>query len=244
MSASAAALARLEDLLREALGAVRLLGPAELPELDPQARAVVVHPVALSRHGRSQRPGSRLDLLLTTLVVPTGPRALADLETVLVALDGARGTACEPVPPGLDLLRALGLPPSPGVLVVADVSVPEVQRPARLVEQPLRADIGPLRLLRGRVVGPSGAGIPFATVRAAEAEGSVRCAGDGAFRLPVAGRRALVTLVAEVKGLEFATEVPVDDGAPVVLRCDLAARTAHHVPGGTRSEREEAAPWR
>jgi hypothetical protein len=220
VTAATAVVARLGQVIAEALPDTPVIDPEDLADPEHPASAVVVRPLTLTRRARSHRDGGVLDLALTVLVMPVGADALEHLEQLLVELDRAVEftVSLEPLP--LELLQALGLPPRPLVVACADVPVPLGGQSAPVVREPLRADIGALRLVRGVVLGPGGVGLPDARVQVRGAEGWVRCGQDGGFRLPMVSPRSPLDVVVEVKGRSFATQVTVREGVPVVIRCD------------------------
>lgn len=220
MTASASSLARLQDVVVAVVPDARVVAREQLPDLSAEEHAVLLLPVGLRRRGRSQRGAGVLDLVLSVVVQPIGAYALDDLERVLVGLDAAPGFALAPDDPGAELLQALGLPVAPAALVLADVPVPLPSQGTQVVTEPLRATIGALHLLHGKVVGPGGVGLPHAAVRVEGAQGRVLCAGDGSFALPLVAPASSVDLLVEVKGRRFSTHVAVREGVPVEVRCD------------------------
>ena len=220
VTASASSLALLRDVVVAVVPDARVVTREQLPDLAAEEHGVLLLPVGLTRRGRSQRDSGVLDLVLSVLVQPVGAHALDDLERVLVGLDAAPGFALSPDDPGPELLQALGLPLAPAALVRADVPVALPAQRTQVVSEPLRATIGALRLLRGKVLGPGGVGLPHAAVRVQGAQGRVLCAADGSFSLPLVSPASSVDLLVEVKGRRFSTEVAVRDGVPVEVRCD------------------------
>ncbi len=187
------------------------------------AARICLWPLALlpERDGRGSSAPAPVRLRARFVVVPDGPvdAAVSIVDRLLwaVAEPGGHQPVPEPVDPALWL--ALGVTARPAlqfdIPLRLDRQVPAAAPPAR----ELRVDGGPLQPLRGRVVGPGGAGLPGVQVSVGDTV--TRTDAHGEFHLSgVAGETATVLQLAG-KGLHMRAEVPAGSTDAVVVHCDI-----------------------
>ncbi len=193
-----------------------------LPAGGDTAR-ICLWPLALlpERDGRGSSAPAPVRLRARFVVVPDGPvdAALSIVDCLLWAVAEPGGYQPVPEPVDLALWQALGVTVRPALLfdvpLRLDRQVPVTAPPARS----LRVDGGPLRSLRGRVVGPGGVGLPGVQVSAGDAV--TRTDGRGEFVLSgVAGETPTVLQLAG-RGLHLRAEVPAGSTDAVVVHCDI-----------------------
>lgn len=123
----------------------------------------------------------------------------------------------------LKLCADLDLPPGPGFVLRATVSIARRRAGARaaLVRFPLRIDSGELGLLQGSVLGPGDTPVAGAVVRVEGVDRTAQTDAFGRFRLhgPVGGKGAPIRLNVRARGIEIDREV--ETGSPVILRLPL-----------------------
>jgi hypothetical protein len=123
----------------------------------------------------------------------------------------------------LKLCAELTLPPGPGFVLRAMVSIARRRAVARaaLVRFPLTIDAGELGVLQGSVLGPGDTPIAGAVVRVEGVDRTVQTDAFGRFRLhgPVGAKNKPVRLNVRARGVEIDTEIKSD--SPVILRLPL-----------------------
>ncbi|WP_246263516.1 carboxypeptidase-like regulatory domain-containing protein [Caulobacter soli] len=123
----------------------------------------------------------------------------------------------------LKLCADLGLPPGPGFVLRATVTIAR-RRPADrapLVRFPLTIAAGELGVLQGSVLGPGDTPVAGAVVRVEGVDRTAQTDAFGRFRLhgPVGGKNKPVRLNVRARGVEIDSEVETD--SPVILRLPL-----------------------
>lgn len=123
----------------------------------------------------------------------------------------------------LKVCAELDLPPGPGFVLRAMVSIPRrrVADRAGLVRFPLNIVSGELGVLQGSVLGPGDTPVAGAVVRLEGLDRSAQTDAFGRFRLPgpVGGKGKPVRLNVRARGVEIDSEV--ETGSPVILRLPL-----------------------
>ncbi|TCS14452.1 carboxypeptidase-like regulatory domain-containing protein [Caulobacter sp. BK020] len=123
----------------------------------------------------------------------------------------------------LKLCADLDLPPGPGFVLRATVSIARRRAVARaaLVRFPLKIDAGELGVLQGAVLGPGDTPVAGAVVCVEGVDRAAQTDAFGRFRLrgPVGGKGAPVRLNVRARGIEIDREV--ETGNPVILRLPL-----------------------
>lgn len=214
------ALAGLTGELRDLLGVEPVDGFPTGAE-----RAVGVVPLGLTRVAATQPGDAFVTLRLRLLVVPAGPRALADLEAVLVGLDRRPHLEVERDEPPLPLWSALAVAPRPAAVVRLAVAVPIPVPAVATVRGPLRVTTAAVSLVRGVVLGPGGVPLAGARIDAPSAGSRTRTDRDGGFRILVPRDVDPVRIVVGFKHRAFVREVPVHEAEPVVVHCDDGEET-------------------
>lgn len=218
-SVSAARLAALADIIRSALGDITIR--TTIPTTpDDDTRAMTLSPLTLTRLGRLRNGETTIQLCLRVLAVPAGPGSLADLETLLVALDHVPGFEIEQTEPPLRLWSLLGVPPRPAAIVRADVPIILPSAPAPVVLHALQVDARPVTPREGLIIGPNGVPLPYGLVRAPLYDREVRADSGGRFRLPLPAGDDQIALVVQVKGRSFTVNAAVPQHGPILVHCD------------------------
>jgi len=123
----------------------------------------------------------------------------------------------------LKLCTDLGLPPGPGFVLRAMVSIARRRAAERagLVRFPLNIVSGELGLLQGSVLGPGDTPVAGAVVRVEGLDRSAQTDAFGRFRLPgpVGAKGRPVRLNVRARGIEIDSEVDTEN--PVILRLPL-----------------------
>jgi len=213
------ALAGLCDWLAAVLGAGV---PVRAGSPGGESGGVDVWPLELLGDGGT--PAGALRLRCRHLVVPAGPvpGAVAVLDRILGALAAQERyrPVFEPIP--APLWSAAGVVPRPAL--VLDVPV-RVERPVAVpsrVRGELVMEVGPVRAIRGRVVGPGAVPLPGITV--ATGTGHARTDARGEFTLPGQPGDRAVPLHLSGRGLHLRAEIGPRTAEPVVIHCDIEQR--------------------
>jgi hypothetical protein len=123
----------------------------------------------------------------------------------------------------LKLCAELNLPPGPGFVLRATVSIARRRQADRagLVRFPLNIVSGELGVLQGSVLGPGDTPVAGAVARLEGLDRSTQTDAFGRFRLhgPVGGKGRPVRLNVRARGVEIDSEV--ETGSPVILRLPL-----------------------
>jgi hypothetical protein len=216
-SASEVALAALGDAVQEALGGVVVQD--SIPP-DDTTRAVALVPLGLARLGRIQQGDTVVELRLRVLAVTAGPRPLADLETLLLALDHVPQTEVEREEPPLQLWPLLGARPRPAAVVRLAVPVALPSTPTAPVLFPMRVEVRQVRTCDGLILGPNSVPLPYGVVRAQAFDREVIGDDEGRFRIAVPVDDDHVALTVEVKGRTFTVDALVPEQGPIVVHCE------------------------
>lgn len=215
-SVSEAKLAALGDVVRTALGDVAI--QEGIP--DDSSRAVALIPLGLSRLARLRDAETIIQLSLRVLAVTSGPSPLADLETLIVALDLAQGLEVERAEPPLELWSLLAVRPRPAAILRLDVPITLPATPAPPVLHPMRVDTRVVTPREGVVIGPNGVALPYAVVRMPLYDREVLGDGNGRFHLPLPSDDNQVALIVDVRGRTFMVTAPVPEQGPILVHCD------------------------
>ncbi len=225
---TAAALSRLRDWLAAAVGP-RVPVVVEAPR-DGEHSRICVWPLALLPDQGTRGGGRRepLRLRMRYLIAADGPveRAadLIDLVLAAGAADDGYHLVFEPVPS--HLWGTGGRLPAPSLLLDVPVQIRPAIPAVPRVRGELRLTGGPMRTVRGRVLGPGGVPLSEITLTAPATGSATRTDARGEFVLPglPAGHPVLLHLAG--RGLRMQAQVDsaqVDSGATeqVVIHCDI-----------------------
>lgn len=164
----------------------------------------------------------RLEYLVSTWAEApsTEHRLLAEVVVAALSRDDVQ-VAPEPV--SVSLWAAFGVPPRPGLLVVASLRVERSAKPAPLVREPPIVRWVASGALAGVVVGPGDVPVANARIELPALDLRVATDADGRFRFPrvpaTAGETRL-RVVARGRTQDVTRELPAG-GAPLTIRFDL-----------------------
>jgi hypothetical protein len=216
-----AAMAALAGWLSAAAGAGTEVVTA--PPADSAAARVCLWPLGLlpEREGRGGAGTAPMRLRARFLVVVDGPAGAAVSIVDRLLRAAVEPGAYQPAPEVVDpaVWQAMGVVPRPALLFDVPLCLDRRTPVAARVARTLRVDGAPIRSLHGRVVGPSGIGLPG--IQVATGDAVTRTDSRGDFVLDAVTGDPVTVLRLAGKGLHLRAEVPAGSTDAVVVHCDI-----------------------